>query len=113
HVVYRHASNPSFAMELLEDVERALLASGNGSPNLLRALVGHAVERGVAAEIRAFDPLRQMFVWTKDVPAISSIWDFTGIGPAAGQLFDVTTVDGIASHLLRWYGELVHYSTYF
>jgi YD repeat-containing protein len=113
-VVNRLSSNPNLAMQFLTPDEMNLLNSGNGSPNLMKALVGNVVERGVAADIRAFEPSAQLFQYTKDVPALrgTSIWDFTGIGPAEGHIFEVTTPGDVAAHSTRWYGDLVHYSTY-
>jgi hypothetical protein len=84
------------------------------------AVFGSVFERSVAQEI-ANSPLHsQLFEWAEDIdglqgPGISTPGDFIGIGPAQGQLFELTTVGQAAGHASRWdgmFGDLVHISTY-
>ena len=85
-----------------------------------KTVFGRVVERELARDIARSAEARGLFMWTKDIEAfakggISTPGDFIGIGRAEGNLFEVTTVTGAASHAARWngfFGDLVYFLTY-
>jgi len=84
------------------------------------AVFGKVVERELAKDVAKSSDARALFVWTRDMDAFakggrSSPGDFVGTGRAQGDLFEITSIGGVAEHAARWngqLGELVHMATY-
>lgn len=71
---------------------------------------GNAVERMVARDVAKSPVLRQIFRAVSKPGKLGP--DFEGLGPASGQIFDITTPGSMAAHLGRSYGPLLRVVTY-
>ncbi len=100
-------ANPSLARTVLSPPE---YAAGQNSIAVARMQYGNAVERLVAREMG--DPLGQRLVRYTGGPGSGSMPDFVGVGPAQGQMFDITTPGQVASKAGKWYGPSLTAPTY-
>ena len=98
-------ANPELAQDVLSE---PAYKAGTQSLGIARMQFGNAVEAKVAEYLRE-DPLaQQMLEHTGSGPGP----DFTGVGSAAGQTFDISTALGREPHWLRPYGAGMQVITY-
>jgi hypothetical protein len=101
------AANPSLAGEVLTEPE---YEAGRNSIPIARMQYGNAVERLVARAMR--NELGSQLVQYTGGPGGGSMPDFVGVGPAEGQMFDITTPGQVASKAGKWYGPGLITPTY-
>jgi hypothetical protein len=101
------AANPSLAKQVLSPAE---YAAGQNSIAVARMQYGNAVERLVAEAMD--DDLGNQIVQYTGGPGGGSMPDFVGVGPAQGQMFDITTPGQVASKAGKWYGPNLITPTY-
>jgi hypothetical protein len=101
------AENPSLARTVLSPAE---YAAGQDSIGVARMQYGNAVERLVARAMR--NELGSQLVQYTGGPGGGSMPDFVGVGPAEGQVFDITTPGQAASKAGKWYGPGLITPTY-
>ncbi|MBI2394643.1 MAG: hypothetical protein HYV09_34055, partial [Deltaproteobacteria bacterium] len=107
HWVRELAENPELLKRLLKPGELRSVQCGR----FVSANFGKALERAVAEDLEM--TASNLFKHVGHTARRGKpIWDFEGLGQAAGRKFDVTTVKDLSSHMARPYGKEVEFVLY-